>query len=113
MKLIIAACGTALALAGCAGTTTQPVAPAPTVTVTAQPTTPTPTPTPTVESESLGVSLLNAAWHQQSKSSRNSMCIAYDISPAYIWRSFKQELTNPDLSGLTKYEFYAFMDEHC
>lgn len=84
----------------------QTVAPAPTVTVTE----PTPEPDPVVE-DSFGVTMLEIVWDDTPKSSRNDMCLAYDISPSYMWRSFRDGLDDKDV--LTRQEFYTFMDEHC
>ncbi len=84
----------------------QTVAPAPMVTVTE----PTPEPDPVVE-DSFGVTMLEIVWDDTPKSSRNDMCLAYDISPSYMWRSFRDGLDDKDV--LTRQEFYTFMDEHC
>lgn len=87
-------------------TTSAPTSPAPT---TSAPAEPTPTAEPT---EDLGgYALLNYTWHSESKSAREKMCIGYEISPDYLWKSFKAALDEPGL--LTKAEFDAFMAEHC
>lgn len=102
---------TAVALAGCSAPAAEPPpAPAPTVTVTSPAPEPV-APEPVEEEYSAAYLALEIAWKDQSRSSREDMCVAYALMPGSMWRAFN-EGTDGGLP-LTKSEFYQFMDDHC
>lgn len=105
---------TVAAVAGCGGTpqpaTTVTVASTPSVVATEAPD-PVTEPEPTVNS--LGYTMLKIAWKKMSATEKQDICVGYAISPASMWRAFKQGSSKADMFGLTKQEFYMFIDKHC